>query len=329
MHSHWPSTTGGTGAGRVAADGGGTIAVAIAAYRAAGVLDACLGSIAGQTAQPAEVVVVDDGSDDHTAAVARRWQSILPLHVEVAPVNAGAAAALKRAIELSSAELVTMTGADDMWLPDHLEVLGALHRERGGIAMADAHRWEPGRGIRPRTFSSYHPVPSPDRQPTAIVRENFVFVGSVFERAAYEQVGGLRTEHSGAEDWDLWIRLIRAGARVSAAERPTAIYRLSPAGLTRDERVRAAYLRVLEAAVAESTHGAERDAAAETIRWLTARNHLGLAQAAARRGELTLARDEAARARGGGVRIAAEAAVMRVAPGLALRLGDRVRARYW
>lgn len=305
------------------------VAVVIPAYRAAGVIDACLASIAGQTVPPAEVVVVDDGSDDDTADVARRWQAMLPLRVDVLASNSGPAAALRRAIELSTSELVVMVGSDDIWLSNHLATLVPLYRAHGGIAMADAYRWDVERGIRPRTFASYHPLREREEQPLAILRENFVFVGSLFERRAYERVGGLRPEHSGAEDWDLWIRLIRAGARVVASPVATVIYRLSPHGMTRDERVRATYLGVLEAARAESVTDAERAAVDATIRWLRARNHLGLALAAARRGDDAAARDEARRVSGGGARVGIEAALMRIAPRLALRAGDRLRARYW
>ncbi|MBV8980161.1 MAG: glycosyltransferase [Acidimicrobiia bacterium] len=305
------------------------IGVAIAAYRAGTVLGACLGTIAGQTSPAAQVVVVDDGSGDDTSDVARRWASILPLQVVVLKSNSGVATALHRAVEATDTELVALIGADDMWLPDHLETLSRVHRERGGIAMADAYRWEEGKGIRPRTFSSYHPVPNPSEQPAAILRENFVFVGSVFERTAYDRVGGFRAEHTGAEDWDLWIRMIRAGERVHSADRPTAIYRLSPGGMTRDERIRAAYLRMLEEARADAATDAERSAASDTIRWLRARSHLGLAHAAARRGDNAEARREARLARGGGPKVTLEAAALRVAPNLGLRLGERLRARYW
>ena len=44
-----------------------------------------------------------------------------------------------------------------------------------------------------------------------ILRHNFVSIGALFPRVAYDEAGGFRDGVSGAEDWDLWIRMIRAG----------------------------------------------------------------------------------------------------------------------
>ena len=53
-----------------------TVSVLIAAYNCARFLPACLKSIHGQTRQPAEVIVVDDGSEDDTEDVMRSFPAV-------------------------------------------------------------------------------------------------------------------------------------------------------------------------------------------------------------------------------------------------------------
>src|SRR3954470_15704279 len=75
-----------------------------------------LDSIFAQRWEPLEVVVVDDGSTDRSAEIARSY-SVSYLHQE----NAGIATARNAAIEAAGGEIVAFLDADDVWLPGSLE----------------------------------------------------------------------------------------------------------------------------------------------------------------------------------------------------------------
>lgn len=93
------------------------ISVVIPAYNAAGTLADCLAALSRQVDVPApfEVLVVDDGSYDDTAAVVRRFNVML-----LQQPHAGPAAARNRGIQAARGELVFFTDADcipaDNWL---------------------------------------------------------------------------------------------------------------------------------------------------------------------------------------------------------------------
>src|SRR5438552_3801207 len=55
--------------------------------------------------------------------------------------------------------------------------------------------------------------------------EALVFVGSLFSRTDYARSGGFR--EGLAEDWDLWIRMVREGVVIRRADHPTVLYRWS------------------------------------------------------------------------------------------------------
>jgi len=303
------------------------VVVVMPAYRATATLDAALGSVAGQSRLPREVVVVDNGSDDETGAVAARWRDLLPLQVLRTERSGEIAEARRLAITSTDASLIALLDADDVWLPDHLATLTGLYQERGGIVCADALDWIPGRPLG-RSRRGRSPVPAPGKQRLEILRENFVFIGALFSRRDYDAVGGFRDGFFGAEDWDLWIRMIRAGAIVHGATGPTVLYRLNPLGATRRAGIYDHYLAVLDAATDGCSTDEERAMIAARMRWLERRRSLATAFEHARAGRSAAARREARAALHAPLRIAVQAAGLAVAPVMTTRLGDRLRARW-
>ena len=311
--------------------------VVIAAHRAAATIDAALASVVGQTVHPAAVVVVDDCSPDDTAAMAGAWADRLPLTVIRLDENRGPAGARDIAIRAATTELVAILDADDCWLPDHLESMHAALRAAGGFVTADVLRWIPGRAVGRRSHADQLPLPSPDEQRAAIYRRNFVFSGTLFRRADYVEVGGMRDRFRGPEDWDLWIRFIRRGLVVSRPDHPTVLYRLAAESLSNRELEQVdAELAVLETAAVEATDGRERAAIAKATRRVLARRALFAAYDAARAGDSGRARRTAL----GGLRagrldaarrVTLRLAAVAVAPraGTALRDAKRFEPRWW
>jgi glycosyltransferase involved in cell wall biosynthesis len=205
---------------------GPTIGVVIPAYNAARWIDASLAGVAAQEVAPHRVVVVDDASTDGTAEIARRWAAVLPLEVVRMECNAGAGAARSVAIECLDTDLVAFLDADDVWLPHHLAHLTLLHQRNGGLVCAKClELWPDGR-LTTRRLS----VPA-THQLRRLVERNYVFGGVLFSRVDVTTVGGIRSRPL-VEDWDLWIRLVAAGAEVTEGAVVTVLYRRHTENLT-------------------------------------------------------------------------------------------------
>ena len=87
---------------------GPAVSLYVPAYNVAGTLAACLEAVLAQTLPPAEILVIDDGSTDGTASVARSFPvSLLPQ-----PGNLGLAAARNRGLKQAAHELVASLDAD-------------------------------------------------------------------------------------------------------------------------------------------------------------------------------------------------------------------------
>ena len=310
---------------------GGDVTVVIAAYNAAATIDQALASVAAQDERPHEVLVADDASTDDTAQLAERWAERIPVRVLRLAHNGGPAVARAEAIDGATTGLVALLDADDCWLPDHLATMLEAFRRQPGLVTADALPWIAGRTLARRSLGDEHPIPAVEDQLVELIRRNFVFMGTLFERERYVAVGGFRPQFKGTEDWDLWIRMARAGTPISRPDHPTVLYRLTPSSLSaRDDQVDAEQA-VVDAGLVDATSDRERRALQSKARRLAAQRQLFSAYDAAREGRPVRARWHAARAVGGQRRVALRALVVLLAPRWAVgqRDGRRHEPRWW
>lgn len=94
------------------------ISVVIPAFNREKTIGRAIESALAQTRPPFEIIVVDDGSSDSTAAVVTAFRDSVRY---VRQPNAGASAARNRGVELAGAPWVAFLDSDDYWFDDHLE----------------------------------------------------------------------------------------------------------------------------------------------------------------------------------------------------------------
>jgi Glycosyl transferase family 2 len=97
---------------------GPTVSVIVPCFNAAAFLPESLGSALAQTHPPLEIIIVDDGSTDDSAAVAAAMGG--PVRV-IRQDNRGESVARNRAIDAAAGEWLAFLDADDVWRPTKLE----------------------------------------------------------------------------------------------------------------------------------------------------------------------------------------------------------------
>jgi GT2 family glycosyltransferase len=294
------------------------VAVIIPAFNSGKHLDQALASIAGQTVLPCAVAVVDDCSEDDTVARARDWQGRLPLEVVRLERNRGPGAARDCAIRRSTAPLLAMLDADDLFLPDHLATMVAAHAAAPGLISAQELSWYPDVDLIVPKGSG-----RPRRKPNelgALLRHNFVNFG-FFSRELYELAGGFADQYY-CEDWDLWIRMVRAGANVTMTSHPTAIHRVHSRSLSFDAARMAQHgVTFLSAVLREAQSPAEASAARAGLQALRGKLSFYRAKEMAADGDSRHARRVAWEGLpGGGLRATAGLLALALAPSAATRL---------
>ena len=95
------------------------VSVVIPAYNAGATLGDSLRSVLAQTLRPAQVIVVDDGSSDDTAAVAQGFGDPVVL---LRRANGGIARARNAALAVATGEFIALLDADDLCEPERLAV---------------------------------------------------------------------------------------------------------------------------------------------------------------------------------------------------------------
>jgi glycosyltransferase involved in cell wall biosynthesis len=104
-----------------------TVSVVIPCYNAACFLHETLASVLRQTHPPLEVIVVDDGSTDNSAAIA---ESFGPCVRVIRQKNQGESVARNRGIDEAKGDWIAFLDADDFWEPTKLErQLGVIDPE--------------------------------------------------------------------------------------------------------------------------------------------------------------------------------------------------------
>jgi hypothetical protein len=198
------------------------VSAIITSYNYAHFLPDAIESVLGQRCDGLEIVVVDDGSTDDTAAVAARYADRGVRYVR--RPHGGAGRARNAGLEVTSAPLVAFLDADDAWLPDRVAA-GMDHLARHPqLALAAAHAYACDVRLRPTAIVPAATRPA-GRMLDQLLIDNVVLNPSsvLVRRSAIEAAGGF-SEIAFGEDWDTWIEIAKRFP-IGFIDRPLALVR--------------------------------------------------------------------------------------------------------
>jgi glycosyltransferase involved in cell wall biosynthesis len=189
------------------------VSVIIPAYNAEAFIEQTLESVLTQTYENLEVLVVDDGSTDQTAAIVTRIASRDPRLRLLHQQNAGVAAARNLAIQQSTGEFIAPIDADDLWYPQNLEKqVNCLFHSDPGVGVV--YSWSSDVDKEGAPLDGYHTSTVEGGVFITLLCHNFIGNASatLIRKACLDQVGGYNTyfkeqNAQGCEDWDLYLRL--------------------------------------------------------------------------------------------------------------------------
>jgi glycosyltransferase involved in cell wall biosynthesis len=217
------------------------LSVFLPVYNAAPYLRVALDSVLGQSFGDFELVVVDDGSNDASPDILRSVRD-RRLRVLRNRHNLGQAGTFNRGFAACLAPLIARMDADDIseprrfelqvrWMARHpdTDLLGTWAHAFGEDRKSSLVRAPTGH----RQIMATMPFENPIIHPSVMVRSAWVKRKPLFRKA-----------YPPAEDYDLWSRLAREGARFSALPDPLLRYRLHPGQSSRGRAMAEANARV-------------------------------------------------------------------------------------
>lgn len=212
------------------------VSVLMPCYNAADTLEEALDSLAEQSLQDYELVVVEDGSRDNTLRILeKRARQDSRLRV-IRQSHAGIVAALNLGLQVCQSDFVARMDADDRALPerlahqvDHLEALpelavtGCLVQAHPASAM--------GRGMLAYLEWINSVVEEDAIRRSIFIESPLPHPSVMFRRLVIAQAGGYR-DCNWAEDYDLWLRLYTSGDRIGKVPEFLLEWREHPGRLT-------------------------------------------------------------------------------------------------
>lgn len=230
------------------------VSVMIGAYNAAPYLGEAIESVLAQDYEPFELIVVDDGSTDGTADVARSFPQVKLICQE----NGGNGAARNRAIEHASGALYAFLDADDRFTPGKLALQQTVLDEDPDLDMVFGHVRE---FLSPELDENVRAkLRPPAPQPMPWTAPNLMLV----RRESFERVGPFTTAVRVGVTVDWFARAAEAGLRYLILPEVVLERRIHTQnnGL-RESASRSQYLEVIRQAMERRRAAAEASGAGE------------------------------------------------------------------
>ena len=203
-----------------------TIVGVIPYYNGSRFIDEAMASVLAQTLPATEVFIVDDGSRSEEAAVLEKYRGSATI---LRQVNQGAAAARNTGVAASTSEWIAFLDCDDLWAPNHLEVLAHYlqqHPECGAVHNAvqvhDSARIHRKTLLQPEHFLLNAADPSPVMPSAALVRRDIFLRAGMMDPSV--RIG---------EDYDFFLRVALLGP-IHYVDEPLTVRRRHEGNVSRD-----------------------------------------------------------------------------------------------
>jgi glycosyltransferase involved in cell wall biosynthesis len=180
------------------------VSAIIPTYNYARYMADCVGSVLGQSYRNVELIVVDDGSTDETC---ERLEPYMDRIRYIYQENRGVGAARNTGIKEARGEYVALLDADDVWHPRKIEMQMKYVRENPVAGVVAAQFTDDRSEGWPALSSIWPPKTESFTLEQLALHARFLPSGVLIQKSCFDSVGIFRTEISGADDRDLFVRI--------------------------------------------------------------------------------------------------------------------------
>lgn len=179
------------------------VSVVIPTFNRADCLKRAVDSVLRQSCKSFELIVVDDGSDDNTKELIKRYGSRVIYFYQK---NSGVSSARNKGIALSRGEYVAFLDSDDEWKPDKLAVqVDFFKKNRDALICQTDEIWiRGGSHLNPqKKHKKYSGFIFEKCLPLCIISPSAVMI----DRRVFKETGVFDESFPACEDYDLWLRI--------------------------------------------------------------------------------------------------------------------------
>lgn len=210
------------------------VSVVIPAYNVQSYIEECLSSLENQSLKEFEALIVDDGSTDNTASIAKGFTRKDTRFKLLQKPNGGLSSARNHGIRHVSSDCIALLDADDTYHPDKLiSHISVLHQKpEVGVVYSASRAIRDDGQLTPIQISG---KPIYADALSALLCKNFIGHGSnaVFRRSVFDQVGEFNETLNSCEDLDFWLRVAETKDwHFFRVAKTLCYYRVRPSGLS-------------------------------------------------------------------------------------------------
>lgn len=204
-----------------------SVSVVSSNYNNGAFLEAYFQSIIDSSVWPGEVVIADDGSTDQSVEIiesfAKKYSWIKPI---ILTENLGVAHATNRALDKASGELILRIDPDDMLMPHRIKSQSEYFESHPETDVLGGNCWYIDARNDHRISRSGFPADSESIEKLFRIGENGVLNGTTMVRKNWFDRFRYRQEMVWAEDYDVFSRMLHAGARFAGQAEPHTLVRI-------------------------------------------------------------------------------------------------------
>lgn len=202
------------------------VSIIIPAYNSQAFIGQTIESVINQSYPDWELLVIDDGSIDGTAAIVKSYLADSRVKYRF-QANQERAAARNHGIRHACGKYIAFLDADDLWLPDKLRLQIEYLNQHPEVGLCFTHYGLINRQGLPLGRQAIHFVPG-QNQFYSLLKGNFISNSTVITPRPVLDKVGLFDETLpafGCEDWDMWLRIARLYP-IHLIDQLLALYRL-------------------------------------------------------------------------------------------------------
>lgn len=200
------------------------VSIVVPAYNAEKYISQTLDSILAQTYENYEVIAVDDCSGDNTLGILQAYAARdSRIHVLKNERNSGVSRTRNFAVEAAGGELIAYLDSDDIWEKSKLEQQVRLFTEKKDAAII--YTGSAFIDCDGKRGNYVMPVPE-EMSYKELLKQNRISCSSVLVRREYMLKYKMEGDNM-HEDYAVWLRMLRDGAKAYGINQPLLVYRVS------------------------------------------------------------------------------------------------------
>ncbi|MFZ0595077.1 MAG: glycosyltransferase family A protein [Bryobacteraceae bacterium] len=208
------------------------VTIIMPAHKVTAYIRTALDSVFAQTFRDFEVIVVNDGCPD-TRNLEQELDAFASRIIYIKQENEGVGSARRTAVDAASAPLIAQLDPDDWWEPDYLEIQLRLMEASSGADLIYPNGYYFGiPALEGKLLMDYTRSEGEVTFSNAMRTKVNIIYSGLIRRESILRAGNFDPKFRTSEDFDLWMRMLKSGARIVYHREPLLHYRLRQDSLT-------------------------------------------------------------------------------------------------